>query len=89
MSMWLDALAWVAVGALAGWLVCGLTHARLGLALMTLVGALGALLGGLSLSLAAPGLFTGILFTPVSLLAALVGALILPLIARLVTGSET
>jgi uncharacterized membrane protein YeaQ/YmgE (transglycosylase-associated protein family) len=86
MSLWLDALAWIALGALLGWLATGVTRAGLGLALMVLIGVLGALLGGLSLSLAAPGLFSGVQFTPLGVLAALAGALLLLLIARLVTG---
>jgi uncharacterized membrane protein YeaQ/YmgE (transglycosylase-associated protein family) len=86
MSLWLDALIWIALGALAGWIATGLTRAGLGLALMVLIGVLGSLLGGLALSLAAPGLFYGALFTPVAILAALAGALLLLLIARLVTG---
>jgi uncharacterized membrane protein YeaQ/YmgE (transglycosylase-associated protein family) len=86
MSLWLDALAWAALGLLLGWLANSMTRSGLGLALMMLVGVLGALLGGLALSLAAPGLFYGSLFTPVGLLAALGGSLLFLLIARLVTG---
>ncbi len=86
MSLWLDALAWIAIGLVLGWLTSGLTRSVLGVALMMLVGVLGALLGGLSLSLAAPALFTGEAFTPLGLLAALAGSLFFLLIARLVTG---
>jgi len=89
MSLWLDALVWIALGALAGWLATGLTRAGLGLALMVLMGVLGALLGGLALSLAAPALFYGAAFTPVALLAALAGSLLFLLIARLVTGRSS
>ncbi len=89
MSLWLDALVWIALGALVGWLATGLTRAGLGLALMVLIGVLGSLLGGLALSLAAPGLFNGALFTPLGALAALAGALLLLLIARLVTGRSS
>ncbi|HEU0028116.1 MAG TPA: hypothetical protein VFQ25_13465 [Ktedonobacterales bacterium] len=89
MSLLLDALIWIALGALVGWLATNVTHAGLGLALMVLIGVLGSLLGGLALSLAAPALFSGALFTPLGLLAALVGALLLLLIARLVTGRSS
>lgn len=88
MSLWPDALAWLALGALAGWFASVLTRARFGLALMMLVGVLGALLGGLALSLVAPALYSGVAFTPVSLLAALAGAALFLLIARLVTGGS-
>ncbi len=86
MSLWLDALIWVGLGILLGWLASGLTRSVLGLALMVLVGVLGSLLGGLALSLAAPALFTGSLFTPLGALAAIGGSLLFLLIARLVTG---
>lgn len=88
MGLWIDALVWLALGALEGWLVSGLTSARLGEALMALVGVLGALLGGLALSLLAPALFTGLYFTPLSVLAALAGGLAFLLIARFVTGHD-
>lgn len=88
MGLWADALVWLALGAVEGWIISGMTSARLGEALMALVGILGALLGGLALSLLAPALFTGMYFTPVSLLAALVGGLMFLLIARVVTGRD-
>ncbi len=86
MSLWLDALVWIGLGILLGWLASGLTRSVLGLALMMLVGVLGSLLGGLALSLAVPALFYGSLFTPMGVLAAIAGALLFLLIARLVTG---
>jgi len=89
MSLWLDALVWIALGALLGWFASGLTRSGLGLALMMLVGVLGSLLGGLTFSLIAPGLFYGSVFTPVAILAALAGSLLFLLIARLVTGRSS
>ena len=89
MSLWLDALVWTALGAALGWLVSGMTRSGLGVALMALIGVLGALLGGLLLSLMAPALFEGALFTPLGALAALAGALLFLLIARLVTGRSS
>jgi uncharacterized membrane protein YeaQ/YmgE (transglycosylase-associated protein family) len=82
-------LAWLIVGALAGWLasiVMG-TNARQGLLVDIIVGIVGALIGGFLFSaIGAPGV-TG--FNVWSLFVAFIGAVVLLGLLRLFTGSRT
>jgi uncharacterized membrane protein YeaQ/YmgE (transglycosylase-associated protein family) len=82
-------LAWLIVGALAGWLasmVMG-TNARQGLLLDIVVGIIGALIGGFLFNvIGAPGV-TG--FNVWSLFVAFIGAVVLLGLLRLFTGSRT
>lgn len=81
-------LAWLIVGALAGWLasiVMG-TNARQGLLLDIIVGIVGALVGGFLFSaIGAPGV-TG--FNVWSLFVAFIGAVVLLGLLRLFTGNR-
>lgn len=80
-------LTWIIVGGIAGVLASLLVRGGgLGLPADIIVGITGALLGGVVLSLLLPGVykFTGL--TLGSLIVAFIGAVILLLIVRLVTG---
>ena len=79
-------LAWIIIGALAGWLASIVMHtnARQGLLMDIIVGIVGALIGGfLFNAIGVPGV-TG--FNVWSLFVAFVGAVILIGLLRLVTG---
>jgi uncharacterized membrane protein YeaQ/YmgE (transglycosylase-associated protein family) len=79
-------LAWIIVGALAGWLasIVMRTNARQGLLMDIIVGIVGALIGGWVFSLLGISGVTG--FNIWSLFVAFIGAVILLGLLRLVTG---
>jgi len=81
-------LIWIVVGAIAGWLAGLLVNKETGLSVRDIiVGIIGAFIGGfLYNQFGAVGAVTGINFT--SILVALVGAVVLLLIIRLVTGAK-
>ncbi len=77
-------LAWLIVGAVAGWLASMAMHSRLGLLGDIVVGIVGALIGGFLFNLiGAPGA-TG--FNLWSVLVAFIGAVVLLALIRLFTG---
>jgi uncharacterized membrane protein YeaQ/YmgE (transglycosylase-associated protein family) len=77
-------LAWIIVGALAGWLASMVMHTRQGLIMDIVVGIVGAFIGGFVFhQLGAAGV-TG--FDIWSLFVAFIGAVILLGLLRLVTG---
>ena len=79
-------LAWIIIGAVAGWLASNLMHSRLGLIGDIVAGIVGALVGGfLFNAIGAPGL-TG--FNIWSLFVAFVGAVVLLGALRLLSGSR-
>ncbi len=80
-------LAWLIVGAVAGWLASMAMHSRLGLLGDIIVGIIGAFIGGFLFNLiGAPGA-TG--FNLWSVLVAFIGAVVLLGIIRLFTGTPT
>jgi len=81
-------LIWIVVGAIAGWLAGLIVNKETGLSLRDIIiGIVGAFIGGfLYNQFGAAGAVTGINFT--SILVALVGAIVLLLIIRLVTGTR-
>jgi uncharacterized membrane protein YeaQ/YmgE (transglycosylase-associated protein family) len=82
-------LAWIIVGALAGWLASMVmrTNAQQGLLMDIIVGIVGALIGGfLFNAIGAPGV-TG--FNVWSLFVAFIGAVVLLGLLRLFTGRPT
>jgi len=82
-------LAWIVLGALAGIIAEKLTGSRTGIVLATVLGIVGALLGGFL----AKALFhvqsLDNFFDISTWITAIVGAVILVLLARLVTGSRS
>lgn len=87
--MW-DILAWIIVGGVAGWAANVLIDGgAMGVIMDIIIGIVGAVLGGALLTFILPGSFAFTGFNLVSLLIALVGAAILLLIARAVTGSHS
>jgi uncharacterized membrane protein YeaQ/YmgE (transglycosylase-associated protein family) len=79
-------LAWIVVGAIAGWLASNMMHSRLGLLGDIVAGIVGALVGGfLFNAIGAPGL-TG--FNIWSLFVAFVGAVVLLGALRLLSGNR-
>jgi uncharacterized membrane protein YeaQ/YmgE (transglycosylase-associated protein family) len=79
-------LAWIIVGALAGWLasIVMRTNARQGLLMDIIVGIVGALIGGWVFNLLGVSGVTG--FNIWSVFVAFIGAIILLGLLRLVTG---
>lgn len=77
-------LAWIIVGGIAGWLA-GLAVHRTGLGIIgdVIVGIVGALIGGFTLSLLLPGTFGFSGFNLGSLMVAFIGAVILLFIVKL------
>ena len=82
-------LAWLIIGAVAGWLasVVMKTNSSQGLLLDIVVGIVGAFVGGLVFNLFGASGVTG--FNAYSLLVAFVGAVVLLGILRLFTGRRT
>lgn len=84
--MW-DILAWIIVGGVAGWLASLVVRGGgMGVMMDIIVGIVGAILGGALLSFLLPGSFAFSGFNIASLIVAFVGAVILLLIIRAVTG---
>lgn len=81
-------IAWIVLGALAGVIAEKLTGSRTGIVVATVVGIVGALLGGfLAKALFHVHSLNGF-FNISTWLTAIVGAVILVLLVRLVTGSR-
>ncbi|HYM27988.1 MAG TPA: GlsB/YeaQ/YmgE family stress response membrane protein [Steroidobacteraceae bacterium] len=81
-------LAWIIIGGLAGWLASVLVRGGgLGLLGDIVVGIVGAFIGGLIVSLLGGQGFTG--FNIWSFIVALIGAVVLLLIIRMVRGTST
>ena len=86
--MW-SILAWIIVGGIAGWLASLVVRGGgLGIVMDIIVGIVGAIIGGILLSLLLPGSFSFTGFNLTSLIVAFVGAVILLLVVRLVTGTR-
>ncbi len=79
-------LAWIIVGAVAGWLASNIMHSRLSLLGDIVVGIVGAVVGGFLFSLAAAPGVTG--FNIWSLFVAFVGAVVLLGAIRLINGNR-
>ncbi len=80
-------LAWLIVGAIAGWLASLVMHSSLGLVGDIIVGIIGAFIGGFLFNLlGAPGA-TG--FNVWSILVAFIGAVVLLWLIRLFSGRPT
>ncbi len=78
-------LAWIIVGGVAGWLASLVVQGGgMGVLGDIIVGIVGAILGGLLLSLLLPGSFGFSGFNAGSLVVAFVGAVVLLLILRLI-----
>ncbi len=84
--MW-SILVWIIIGGLAGWLASVLVRGGgMGLLMDIIVGIIGAFIGGLIVQLFGGTGFTG--FNLWSFIVALIGAVVLLWIVRLVTGSR-
>lgn len=84
--MW-DILVWIIIGGLAGWLASTVVRGGgMGILMDVIVGIVGAFIGGLVVEFVGGTGFTG--FNLWSFIVAFVGAVILLLIVRLVTGSR-
>lgn len=88
MSLW-GILAWIIVGGLAGWVASLITKtdASQGLLGNIIVGIVGALIGGFVVGLFGGSGFTG--FNIWSFIVALIGAVILLVIWKAITGRRT
>jgi len=76
-------LAWIIVGGIAGWLASLVVEGGgMGVLGNIIVGIVGAILGGLLLSLLLPGTFSLTGFNVGSLIVAFIGAVVLLLILR-------
>ena len=84
--MW-DILAWIVVGGIAGWLASLVVRGGgMGVMMNIIVGIVGAIIGGALLTLLLPGTFAFSGFSIGSLIIAFIGAVVLLLIVRAVTG---
>jgi uncharacterized membrane protein YeaQ/YmgE (transglycosylase-associated protein family) len=82
--MW-DIIAWIVIGGLAGWLASVMVRGGgMGIIMDIVVGIVGAFIGGLIVQLFGGTGFTG--FNLWSFIVALIGAVILLAVVRLVTG---
>jgi len=80
-------LVWIIIGGLAGWLASVLVRGSgSGILMDIIVGIVGAFIGGLIVQLLGGTGFTG--FNLWSFIVAFIGAVVLLLIVRLVTGSR-
>ena len=77
-------LAWIIIGALAGWLASMVMHTRQGILMDIIVGIVGAFVGGFLFNLLGVSGFNG--FNVWSLIVAFVGAVVLLGLLRLVSG---
>lgn len=86
--MW-SILAWIIVGGVAGWLASLVVRGGgMGILADIIVGIVGALLGGVLLSLLLPGSFSFSGFNLGSLVIAFIGSVVLLLIVKVFTGSR-
>lgn len=84
--MAMNLAVWVVGGVMAGWLTSNTPRGRtMGFALDALVGVIGALVGGLTMSLVAAKHFNIISFNPLALGPALISAALFLLISSLIT----
>jgi uncharacterized membrane protein YeaQ/YmgE (transglycosylase-associated protein family) len=84
----INVLAWIVLGGLAGWLVSAIARGTgLGVVGDILVGILGAIIGGLLLSLLLPGVFALAHLNLASWAAALLAAAILLFLVRAIGAS--
>jgi len=79
-------LAWLIVGAIAGWLAGRVMHSRLGLVGDIIVGIVGAFVGGFLFSLVGLGGTSG--FNVWSVFVAFIGGVVLLYLARLITRTQ-
>ncbi len=79
-------LAWVVVGAIAGWLASQVVPSRLGLVGDTVVGMVGALVGGFLFNQVGAAGTTG--FSIWSVFVAFVGAVVLLVVIRALSGQR-
>ncbi len=77
-------LAWIVLGGLAGWIATALLRERRGCLMNVVLGVLGAVLGGLIFSVMGEVPVTGLNLW--SLCVAVVGSLVLLILARLARG---
>ena len=86
-DMVINLLAWLTVGAVAGWLASRLAQGvGMGVIGDIIVGIVVMLIGGFVLSLLAPGTFALISFNVTSLVIAFIGAVILLFVAQALQG---
>jgi len=86
-DMVINLLAWLTVGAVAGWLASRLAQGvGMGVIGDIIVGIVVMLIGGFVLSFLAPGVFALISFNVSSLVIAFIGAVILFFVLKLFTG---
>lgn len=85
----MDFIIWIIVGALAGWIASKImkTDAQMGALANIIVGIIGALLGGWMLGLLGISVADGEFNLP-SILSAILGAVVLLAILKLVTGNR-
>ena len=79
-------LAWIVVGAVAGWLASMVVHSSLGLIGDIVVGIVGAFIGGFLFSLIGSSGVTG--FNIPSIVVAFIGAVVLLVVIRAVSGNR-
>ena len=79
-------LAWIVVGAIAGWLASMVVHSSLGLIADIVVGIVGAFIGGFLFSLIGNSGVTGL--NLYSILVAFIGAVVLLVLLRAFTGNR-
>jgi uncharacterized membrane protein YeaQ/YmgE (transglycosylase-associated protein family) len=79
-------LAWIVVGLIAGWLASKVIPSRMGLVGDTVVGMIGALIGGFLFEAFGSSGTTG--FNIWSIFVAFVGAVVLLFVIRALTGSK-
>lgn len=77
-------LAWIVVGAVAGWLASMVVHSSLGLIGDIVVGIVGAFIGGFLFNLIGQGGVTGL--NLYSIVVAFIGAVVLLVIIRVIRG---
>jgi uncharacterized membrane protein YeaQ/YmgE (transglycosylase-associated protein family) len=86
-DMVINLLAWLTIGAVAGWLASRLAQGGgMGVIGDSIVGIVGVLIGGFVLSVLAPGTFALISFNVISLVSAFIGAVILFFVLKLFRG---
>jgi uncharacterized membrane protein YeaQ/YmgE (transglycosylase-associated protein family) len=84
-----DIILWIVVGAIAGWVAQALVGGGFGLIGTIVLGIIGAIVGGFVGGLLGIGGTTNNPFNIVSLILAIIGAIIVLLIARTVAGRRT
>lgn len=83
-------IAWIVVGAIAGWLASLVVRGTgLGLGGDIVVGIIGGIVGGILLSLLLPGSYGVSGINLGSIIVAFIGAVVLLLLVRLFTGRRT